>query len=82
MGFNNLTKYLLTDDGYVNYADFINLTQPFILKGNVIEYNTENIKLLDHYVKREFSDKVAPESMDENGCPVYAYMSDLQVDPN
>lgn len=77
-----VTKYFLTDDGYVNYSDFIDLTQPAMLTGKTIDLGIDHGRLLDHYVKREYVDKVQPASYGADGSPVYAFMEDLKVDPN
>lgn len=80
--FKAITKYFLTDDGYVNYSDFIDTTQPEMLTGKTIDLAIDNGKLLDHYVTREYADKVGHVGLGEDGCPMYSFMEDLKVDPN
>jgi len=64
-----VVKYFMTDDGYVNYADFINMTVPSMLTGKTIDLSINSGRLLDHYVTREFSNKVEPSGTAEDGSP-------------
>jgi len=80
--FRAITKYFLTEDGYMDYAAFIDRTTPYQGGPTVTNTPHSNFKLLDHYVTREFVDRYEPIGYCEDGTPKYAIMEDLRVDPN